>query len=409
MPVGDTIECNECHFVVPALDYCVRCGDPLDEEKRARAKAGITGRRTHFVARPEESAFGVHVVSTLFPQLPRSDMGTFRAVLAIGLVTIIGLAVLGFFPLALIAAALLVPLIMVLYVWDVDVYEDEPLRVLAFTAAWGVVTGVIVGLVLSRLPSGASIAGASGVVTMSDVAQRSVLVPLVSGILMLAGPVILLRYRKFNDVLDGATFGATSAVAFTAALVLSQAADVFASGLRPAGDSLPWIVRLLSLGIATPLIAAGVIGAATGAFWLQYRAPVRDRSRLGFVGRPFIATALALLILVASALGAQLLAFVPALLWQGLLAVIALIWLRAVIHLGLLEEAAEIEIGPPIRCPNCGRPTPWHSFCGFCGTSLRAMPKSGAAAGAGATPTGAAGPGPTAGSSGPTVRPDQPA
>ena len=36
---------------------------------------------------------------------------------------------------------------MVLYVWDVDVYEDEPLRVMAFTAAWGIVAGVIVGLV----------------------------------------------------------------------------------------------------------------------------------------------------------------------------------------------------------------------------------------------------------------------
>src|SRR5262249_46644996 len=63
------------------------------------------------------------------------------------------------------------------------------------------------------------------------------------------------------------------------------------------------------------------------------------------------------------------------LLWLALLAVLALIWLRAVIHLGLLEEAAEIEIGPPIICPHCGRLTPLHSFCGNCGTALRAYPK----------------------------------
>jgi hypothetical protein len=199
----------------------------------------------------------------------------------------------------------------------------------------------------------------------------------VGGVAALAGPLVLLRYRKFNDVLDGATFGATSAVSFAAALVLSQGSDLFGSGLRPPGDSLPWIVRLLSLGIATPLIAAGVIGAAVGAFWLQYRAPLRDRTRLGLVGQPVVATVIALLFLVASALGAQLLPFLPALLWQGLLAILALIWLRAVIHLGLLEEAAEIDVGPPITCPNCGRLTPAHSFCGNCGASLRAVPKAG--------------------------------
>lgn len=391
-PAGDTIRCNECQHMVPALDYCVRCGDPLDEEKRQRA--ALTGRRANFAAQPDEHALGVHVLSTLFPQLPRADMATFRTVLIIGLIAIVGLAAAGFFPMALIAAALLVPLMMVLYVWDVDVYEDEPFRVMAYTAAWGVVTGVVVGLgIRLLLPVGTSVIGSP---STSEILSRSVLVPLVSGVLMLAGPLVLLPYRKFNDVLDGATFGATSAVTFTAALVLSQGADLFTGGLRPPGDSLPWIVRLLSLGIANPLISAGVMGAAAGAFWLRYRAPLRDRQRLGLVGQPAIATIVAFLFLIASALGVQLLPFLPALLWQALLAVLALVWLRAVIHLGLLQEAAEIEIGPPIVCPNCGRSTPAHSFCGNCGASLRALPKAVAPRSAGA------------GGSAP-ARPDQPA
>ena len=370
-PAGDTIECSECQFEVPALEYCVRCGDPLADEKRARAP--LSGRRAHFVAQPDERAFGLHVVSTLFPQLPRADMGTFRAVLIIGLVVIVGLAAAGFFPLAVVAAAMLVPLMMVLYVWDVDVYEDEPLRVIAFTAAWGIVAGIIVGLLSRLLPSGAGILDP---LSATDLLSRGVLIPLASGVAMLIGPLVLLPYRKFNDVLDGATFGATSAVAFSGALVLSQGAGLFAAGLRPPGDPLPWIVRLLSLGIAAPLIAAGVIGATAGAFWLQYRAPLRDRRKLGLVGRPFVATAVALVVLMASAIGVQLLPFLPALLWQTVLAIVALVWLRTVIHLGLLQEAAEIEIGAPVACPNCGRQTPAHSFCGNCGASLRAAPKS---------------------------------
>jgi hypothetical protein len=371
LPAGDTIMCNECRHEVPALEFCVRCGDPLAEEKRQRA--ALAGRRSTFAANPDEHALAVHLISTLFPQLPKADMGTFRTVLVIGVIAIVGLAGLGFFPLALIASALLVPLMLILYVWDVDVYEDEPLRVMAYTAAWGIVAGVIVGLLSRFLPAGTFYL--EGQFDGSAIAWRGVVVPVVSGIAMIAGPLILLPYKKFNDVLDGATFGATSAATFTAAIALVQGVDQFTSGLRPAGDPLPWIVRLLSLGIAEPVIAAGVVGATAGAFWLRYRAPLRDRHALGFVSQPIIASIVALLFLVASAIGSLLLPFLPALLWQALLAVLALTWLRDVIHLGLLEEAAEIQIGPPIKCPNCGRMTPAHSFCGWCGYSLRALPK----------------------------------
>jgi hypothetical protein len=43
---------------------------------------------------------------------------------------------------------------------------------------------------------------------------------------------------------------------------------------------------------------------------------------------------------------------------------------------GLLEEAAEVEIGPPTHCLNCGRDTPSHAFCVHCGIALRALPKT---------------------------------
>jgi hypothetical protein len=363
-----TVRCPECGEDVPALQFCVRCGEALT----VRRGTGPLGRRAQFAAQSDERVVAVHVLSTLFPQLPRADLATFRIVLAIGVLTLVGLSVLGLFPLALVAAELFVPLTMFLYLWDVDVYEDEPIRVLVFTAAWGIIGGVIVGLAIRLLlPQGSSLLSGP---TATGLLSRSVVVPLVGGAIMLAGPLVLLPYRKFNDVLDGATFGATTAVTFMAAQGLSQAADIFSSGLRPAGDPMPWIVRLLSLGVASPLIAAGVIGATAGAFWLRWRAPVRDRDRLGLVGRPWVAAAGAAVVLVAAAAGQQLLPFVPALIWLSLLAIVSLIWLRAVIHLGLLEEASEIPIGPPSVCPNCGRTTPTHSFCGHCGTSLRASP-----------------------------------
>ena len=60
---------------------------------------------------------------------------------------------------------------------------------------------------------------------------------------------------------------------------------------------------------------------------------------------------------------------------QVVLAAVALLWLRRVLHLGLLEEAFEIEIGDDVTCANCGRTTARHTFCGHCGISLHALPK----------------------------------
>jgi len=363
------IRCEQCHHDVPALDFCVRCGDPLLVE-RQRAMLGRRG--DHFAADPGERAFSIHL-STLFPQLPKGDMGTFQLVLGIGLVAIVGLAAAGLYPLAFVAALVLVPLMMVLYMWDVDVYEDEPLRVMAYTAGWGIVTGLIAGLLIRALVPPDT--GVFGSPTSDTLLVRGVVIPLVGAAVMLAGPLVLLPYRKFNDVLDGATFGATAAVTFVASQAFAQAIDLFAGGIRPAGDPLPWVARLVALGLANPVIAAGAIGSAVGAIWLRYRAPVADRHRLGLVGRPVVAVIAAAVLLVAAAAGQILLPFEISLVWLAILAAVAMLWLRAVIHLGLLQEAAEIEIGAPVRCPHCTRPTPAHSFCGHCGISLRATPK----------------------------------
>ena len=66
----------------------------------------------------------------------------------------------------------------------------------------------------------------------------------------MAGPLVLLRYRRFNDVLDGATFGVTAAVAWTGAQAIVGSLALFASGLRPGGaDAVPWVARILALGV----------------------------------------------------------------------------------------------------------------------------------------------------------------
>src|SRR6188508_114074 len=158
-PSPGLITCNQCGNEVPRMEFCIRCGNPLSDEYNAEASMV---QRTRFAAAPEESANAIALYSTLFPQLPRTQMGSFRIALIVGTAIVVGLALLGFFPVALVAAAVLVPLLMVLYLWVVDIYEDEPVWVYGGTMAWGAISGIAVGFLLRGLPIGSSIGGPKG-------------------------------------------------------------------------------------------------------------------------------------------------------------------------------------------------------------------------------------------------------
>lgn len=377
-PPGD-LTCPQCGGDVPALSYCVRCGYSLDDDPMPARRSG----RTQFAAAPRERAWAPHVVSTLFPQLPDADMTYFGIALVLGLATIVGLALGGLYPIALTVAAALTPLLVFLYLVAVDVYEDEPPLVLGLTMAWGAVVGLVLGLLLQNVDAPLS-PPSFDLLGDGDVILRVVVFPLAGEALALAALLVLLRYPRFNDVLDGTTFGAATAVTLIGVQTIVQAWPLVSAGLRPAGEAGPWIVRLIEIGILIPVIWAGAIGATAGALWLRYRAPVRDRSALGPLGSPLLALLASSALLVAAPAGLQVLDRTPGLIWVAALAAAALILLRRAIHLGLLEEADETGIGPDIQCANCHRPTPRHTFCGQCGIALRALPKAPRAGGAAA-------------------------
>ena len=353
---------------MPARNWCVRCGSSLAEETGT-----ARGQRDRFAAAPGERVGTPAVVSTLFPQLPDDSMLTFRVSLALGMATVVGLSAAGLFPVALLASVFLVPLITVIYLYDVDVYEDQPLYVVGMTMLGGAVGGVAIALLAKAIaPADASCAADHG---GDDVLLRGVVIPLASTAVILLPALALLRYPRFNDVLDGSTFGAAAAISFTAAEVFVTSLSYLGSELSPDGVFVPWTLRLLTIAVAVPVLTAAVMGAAAAALWLRYRAPVKDRAALGALGRPEVAVPLAAVVLVATAM-IQL--FLPAGLSLAVLVVlaaVALIWLRRVIHLGLIQEAGEIGIGPDITCANCGHETPQHAFCAECGVALNALPK----------------------------------
>src|SRR5450755_2791342 len=378
--------CEHCGNEVPASRFCIRCGHEHEGGDSAlsgisrvpgaslvgRGLSGVmnidptslSGVRRAFAAAPNESVLRPTIVSTLFPQLPRPSMAVFRTCLGLGLATVLVLGVAGLYPVALIAGAVLLPMLVVLYMVDVNVFEEQSLPVI----------GALTALIAKGLsPSGTEVfVGGSG----SLVLTRGVLIPLLSTVLILLGPLALLRYPRFSTVLDGATFAAASASAFVGAEVIVQALSALGHGLRPPGSVLPWLVQLAIIAVALPLVTMASMGATAGVVWLKLRAPIRDRSAFGRLGSVYVAVPLGCAALVIAAIVQLTLRGGVALAIIAVLAVLALLWLRQVIHVGLLEEALLIEDAPIITCANCGHRTRRGTFCESCGIALAALPAS---------------------------------
>ena len=285
------------------------------------------------------------LISTLFPRLPRDSHRSYRLALGLGTAAVIVLAALRLFPVALIAAAFLLPLLVALYLVDVNVYGDEPVWALSLTMGWGAVAGVGFGLLaLAVAPSAASVI-VNG--TSQYLVIQGLVLPFCGFFVLLLGPLVLLRYQHFNAVLDGVTFGASTGAAFSGAQAITYSAHLIGAGLRPGGAVLPWVWRLLSLGLGMPIVIMGAAAAACAALWLRYRAPVRDRQALGALGHPAVALTLAGLLVAGAAVGETFLSAGGWLIWLVAFDLVAVSLLRRTIDVGLLEESAATGAGGP--------------------------------------------------------------
>ena len=366
---AELIPCPACGQPTPRGRFCVRCGAPHDEGWEGRSRT-----RSHFAAASHQHVALPDLIATVFPHLPRGSHNGFRIALAAGMGAVVGLAALRLFSVALIAAALLLPLLVVVYLIDVDVYGEEPAWAFAVTIIWGAITGVGFGaLALHVAPSTVDVIihGNS-----QYLVRQGLVLPFAGLLVLLVGPLSLLRYRRFHDVLDGVTFGASAGAAFAGAQALTYGVHFYSAGIHPGGAVAPWIWRLLSVGLGMPILIMGAAASVCAAMWLRYRAPARDADALGASGHPLVALPLCAALVMGGAAGETFLAPWAWFLWLTAFDFVVIVMLRRAIHVGLLEEALEIPIGPALICPNCATATPRHTFCVNCGISLQALPKA---------------------------------
>jgi hypothetical protein len=329
------------------------------------------------------------LISTILPHSNREVADNYRWALLASTVLVVFLTLLGLLPMAIIAAAFAVPLVYLIYIYDVNLWEDSPAPVVV---ALFLVTGLlatVVSLLFFRWAFdeqffallGASRAGQGTSVPIGPLLIFAVLLPVLAEVVKNIGPVWLASQPRFDDMIDGLTFGIAAGTAYAAAETLVAFAPVFGAGFRTTSGIANWIPIILNLMIVKSLIYGTATGIAVAVF------SGRGEGYDGFRPSYYASFAFAAGANVLYWLGVRLLAYAPfgqalGLLWGVLILGVLVIRVRVLLHTALLEAAIE-DAATDRRhkgattlagfCPECEMALLGDAmFCINCGSSVRA-------------------------------------
>jgi hypothetical protein len=364
--------------------FCHVCG----QDQRSADLA----RRKSFAARPDEPVASFALVSTIMPRGAGKRPQTYRIALTIALAVALIAAIFGAMPIAVLVAAFAIPIVYIVYIYDVNLWEDEPLTVtgvafvltgaltIAFTGLWTSLRGPVP---FSSPTLQGPLDSAPAVGTFLIVA---LLVPIVGEAIRQIGPVILASRPEFDDLMDGLTFGVVSGVSYACFDTLVRHWDLLTSGVQESNPGL-WVSLIFLEGFVKPLI----MGTATGIACAEFSGLGRGYD--GFTPRYFRGLAEAVLANIAYQAGTYLFSYVGSATlgvmlsigWGLLILAILILRVRNVLHVGLMEAALErtareTGIGPSGElefCAQCEMPLLDNAaFCNACGTAVRVRPKA---------------------------------
>jgi RsiW-degrading membrane proteinase PrsW (M82 family) len=317
------------------------------------------------------------VVSTLFPHLPHRRMLLFQIAVGITTLLLIVLGLLRWTGPSIAVVSFAIPLIYLLYLYEVEVYEEEPVQVIGLTVLLGIALGIPWAwwtgpIITHTLLQNSTLGAVSGPVLLGGI-----VLPVAAQLLMLVGALVLYRVGRFNEALDGFTFGAACALGFTLSSTLVNLLPNLKTGLVSNAPIEENILDLLQRGLFLPLINASITGLIAGALWLHRGLIRRLRFHRSFVA---LSTILAIAVVVRIILGVVSVFAIDPLytaLTYACITAALLIWVRIALHQMLLTEAVEVTIGPDAVCSHCHFVVPRMAFCPHCGIATCATPKTG--------------------------------
>lgn len=390
------MDCSRCHSPVPDVaHFCHRCGfDLVPDDARGKKR---------FALQPDEPVASFALVSSIMPREAGRHPQTYRAALTITLAAALVASLFGALPIAVLIAAFAIPVVYIVYLYDVNLWDDAPIPVvgLAFVLT-GVLAAGFTWLWTQWIPIQAPLRDPSGGLVSGPHWAAflifAILVPIVGEAIRQLGPVLLAARPAFDDLMDGVTFGIVSGLAYAAFDTIVRHWALLTGGLV---DPQPgqWATLILLEGFVKPL----VMGTATGLAVAEYSGLGKGYD--GFTPRYYSGLALAVGVNILYATGVYLLGFIGntslalalQLIWGLILLGLLILRLRSVLHIGLTEAALEDAATSGVHgggdgselafCAHCELPLlPGAGFCSACGASSRARPKVPVAAGVGAAP-----------------------
>ncbi|HLT60930.1 MAG TPA: zinc ribbon domain-containing protein [Microlunatus sp.] len=401
------MECPRCRAELPEVaHFCHVCGQDQRSPDQSRRKA--------FAVKPDEPVASFALISTIMPRGVGERPQTYRITLVIALVVALVAAIFGALPIAVLVAAFAMPLIYIVYIYDVNLWDDAPVPVTAMTFGLTGVLAIVFTIIWTGISGPQLITGdLSGVIsgpTLGGFLLAALLVPVIGEAIRQIGPLVLASRPKFDDLMDGLTFGVISGVAYATFDTLVRHWSLLTGGIQEADPGV-WVSLIFLEGFVKPLI----MGTATGIACAEFSGLGRGYD--GFTPRYFRGLAEAVVANIAYAAGSYFFSFLGNLalnitlnvIWGVLILAILILRVRNVLHVGLMEAALERtareggigEHGELDFCARCEMPLMEHAaFCNACGTAVRVQPKAHhdkARVGAAAVSAGAPAPGPDQG------------
>lgn len=376
------MNCPTCTTDNPDVAFfCHKCGTSL--------KGSASSRASSYAVQSSEGVNQFALISTIMPATNRETADNYRWAMIVSAVLIIGATALGLLPIAVAAAAFLIPVSYLVYIYDVNLWEDAPAPVVVglFLVTGGL--AVLVSLFFYRWVFetqfmevvGGSARGGTDSLSIPGLLIFAVLLPLVAEVVKNLPGAVLARMPQFDDMIDGLTFGVAAGTAYAAFETIVVFSSVFTSGdFRTETGLSTWIVVIVNLMVVKSLIYGTATGIAVAAF------SGKGEGYDGFTPYYVKNFAFAAGVNVLYWLGVRLAAYLPfgqtlGLIWGFIILGVLVIRIRVMMQAALLEAAIEdaAKAGTSKRdsfvetfCPECENMLlVGAQFCIACGTSVR--------------------------------------
>ena len=372
LPPAGTTTCPVCGRETDALRFCGFCGAQLTEVRRETTATSLTGRL-------QERASML-----LEPVAQWTRPGAVRFIMAVGGILVLLALLANNGAMALMFGAAILPLILVFWCLNLDVFENESPITIAGFGLGGILLGAVLGwlgaLVVSNswfdtgiLNFGAAgfggkyaeAAGSSPFVVWTLV---GIVIPLAALAVIIGGPLAMRQtFSLRNEVMDGLTLGAVVGAGFSLGTAIVFASPMLTQG-GPVADASTWTLTTIGLTIIRPLIwtlSGGMLGAAAWRYLLS--------GRIGSALIPAIVGAAAPLLFTLMSIQVSATGLWPEIIWGLLVAVVVGFFYRRTIAQAIEEDRKVLgNDDSRIICPNCNQVTPAGQFCANCGATLPA-------------------------------------